>query len=268
MIARYLVAPSARNLMDAWLPPLCLLLAICILWQVGMSNDVVSGMLLPRPTGVISYGVDNIAMLSAQTLFTAWQAAASLLLAAFLGITAGTLIFASSIARDTFYPIILVLQVLPKVAMAPLFVVWLGTGDTARIAFGAFLAFFPVLLATTTGLEQTPQYALRLCRSLLTTPAQTFCFVRVPYALLHIFSGLRIAATLAVTGVVIGEFMTASRGLGYVIIDASNRIDSKALFAALMMLCIVGLVLFGVVVLVQRAFKAWYFGQSNYAGGA
>jgi NitT/TauT family transport system permease protein len=116
-------------------------------------------------------------------------------------------------------------------------------------------------LATIAGLEQTDGNALRLCRSLKATPFQIFWSARVPFALPHIFAGLKIAATLAVTGVVIGEFMTADSGLGFLIINASSRFDGKSMFAAILMLCVTGLVLFFVVVAAQQGCKKWYYGR-------
>jgi len=252
---------SWREWLASWGLPIAFLLVVCIAWQASINAGSISSALLPRPTDVVSYLGRNAIPLISQAAVTGRQALASLLLASAFGVMAGSAIFTSTLAREMLYPVVLVLQVLPKVAVAPLFVIWFGTDDASRIAFGAFLSFFPVLLATIAGLEQSDQNAIRLCRSLIATPAQTFWAVRMPYAMPHILAGLKIAATLAVTGVVIGEFMTADSGLGFLILTASTRIDSKALFGAIVMLCVIGLALFGVALIAEALFRRWYFGK-------
>ncbi len=256
-----MVLRASRAEYGLWGWPLGLLLLLCVVWELTINFGSVSTALLPRPSELAQFMATHLGALIGDALVTARQACVSLVLAGAFGMAVGSLIFASTLARETFYPLLVVLQIVPKVATAPLFVMWLGTGDAARIGFGVFLSFFPVLLATLTGLEQVDTTAQRLCASLGATPFQTFWMVRTPYALPHVFAGLKIAATLAVTGVVIGEFMSADRGLGFLIIGAAARVDSKSLFAAIVMLCVIGLAMFGAVVVAQRVFRLWYAGR-------
>jgi NitT/TauT family transport system permease protein len=141
-----------------------------------------------------------------------------------------------------------------------MFVIWLGIDTPSRLAFAVFLSFFPIVIATTAGLSNTDETALRLCRSLTAGPLQTFFRVRVPFALPHLFNGMRIASTMAVIGVVVAEFISSRAGLGYYILYASSRMETTGIFAALLMLCLVGLVLFGAVVLLERFIRRRYFG--------
>ncbi|MCU0946208.1 MAG: ABC transporter permease subunit, partial [Rubritepida sp.] len=127
------------------------------------------------------------------------------------------------------------------------FIVWLGIGSESRLAFSMFIAFFPVVIATLTGLNATPPDMLRLCRALTAKPWQVFLSVRFPYALPHIFAGLKIAVTFAIIGVVVGEFITAQAGLGYMILFASSQAETALILASIVMLCAVGLVLYGLV---------------------
>jgi NitT/TauT family transport system permease protein len=142
------------------------------------------------------------------------------------------------------YPTIVFFQLIPKVALAPVFLLWFGTGFGANVIFSVFIAFFPVLVATITGLQAAPAGYERLCRGLMMSRLQTFATVKFPFALPHIFSGLRIGVTFAVIGVVLGEFITAQTGLGYIILFSANNFETALLLAAILLLCGVGIVLF------------------------
>jgi NitT/TauT family transport system permease protein len=241
--------------------PLLLLIAICAVWQQMINAGSISPTFLPRPTDVFGEMVTRWMTFASEALITGRQALLGFVLAALAGMVVGALLTASTLLREMLYPVLVVVQVLPKVAMAPLFVLWLGTDETSRVAFGIFLSFFPVLIATMTGLKQTDENALRLCRSLQASGWQIFWSVRLPYAAPHIFAGLKVAATLAITGIVVGEFMTADRGLGYLIISASTRLDSQLLFSAIVTLCLTGLAMFGITLAAQALFRRILFGR-------
>jgi NitT/TauT family transport system permease protein len=178
---------------------------------------------------------------------TGSEAAVGFLLASVLGISLAVLLSYSRWARAALYPNVVFFQLIPKIALAPLFIVWLGIGSESRLAFSMFIAFFPVVIATLTGLNATPPDMLRLCRALTAKPWQVFLSVRFPYALPHIFAGLKIAVTFAIIGVVVGEFITAQAGLGYMILFASSQAETALILASIVMLCAVGLVLYGLV---------------------
>ena len=139
----------------------------------------------------------------------------------------------------------------------------LGVGAQSRIAFSVFIAFFPVVIATTAGFLSVDRGMLRLCRSLTATEWQVFTSVRFPSALPHIFSGMKIAVTLAIIGVIIGEFITAQAGLGYLIIFATARADTEVSMAAIVVLCICGLLLYGLVALAESVANRFYSADSR-----
>ena len=124
------------------------------------------------------------------------------------------------------YPTIVFFQLIPKVALAPVFLLWFGTGFAANVIFSVFIAFFPVVVATITGLQAAPPSYEGLCRGLMMSRLQIFAAVKFPFALPHIFSGLRIGVTFAVIGVVLGEFITAQTGLGYIILFSANNFET------------------------------------------
>jgi len=141
---------------------------------------------------------------------------------------------------------------IPKVALAPLFVVWLGIGSESRVAFAAFVSFFPVVISAAVGFANAETSALRLCRSLTASEWQSFAMVRFPFALPAIFSGMKIAMTMAIIGVIIGEFISAQAGLGFYILYVSSRMETALIFAALLVLCVIGMALFGAVALAEQ----------------
>ncbi len=158
---------------------------------------------------------------------------------------------ASKRFRQAIYPHIVLFQLVPKIAVAPLFIIWLGVGPESCLAFAIFLAFFPALVGTVTGLTGTDRNSLLLCRSLTATTWQTFRHVRLPYALPHIFDGMKVGATMSLTGLIVGEFVTAQSGLGYLVLFASSEEETGLVFAAVAFLCVIGLALYGAVALTQ-----------------
>jgi len=179
-------------------------------------------------------------------------------LATILGVGLAIALTYSPLIRDTLYPNLVAFQLVPKVALAPLFVVWLGITSESRIAFSAFTCFFPVVISAVVGFAGTDASTLRLCKSLTASDWQTFLMVRFPFALPAIFSGMKIAMTMAVIGVIIGEFISAKAGLGFYILYASSRMETASIFAALFILCMIGVALFGAVALAERYVRQHY----------
>jgi NitT/TauT family transport system permease protein len=175
-----------------------------------------------------------------------------------LGIGLAIVITYSPFLRDMLYPNLVLFQLIPKVALAPLFVVWLGISSESRVAFAAFVSFFPVVISAAVGFANIEASALRLCRSLTATAWQSFLMVRFPFALPAIFSGMKIAVTMAVIGVIIGEFISAKAGLGFYILYASSRMETAVIFAALLVLCVIGVALFGAVALAEELVRRSY----------
>lgn len=236
--------------------PILLAGALLVVWDEGLRLGRVSPLLFAPPGAVWQTLVTAWPTLLVQMVPTLSETVASFLLATVLGIVLGTVLTQSELVRRALFPHILFFQLVPKIAVAPLFIIWLGVGPASRVSFAVFMAFFPVVVSTMTGLVSAERNALRLCRSLTASEWQTFLAVRVPYALPHIFAGLKIAVTMAIIGVVVGEFFTAQAGLGYIIMFATSAAETALVFAAIAVLCAMGLAVYGAVavaeVLVQR----------------
>ena len=227
--------------------PLALAMAVLIAWEMGVTIGNVPEVILPAPSAVAKVIVSQHAILLKHAIPTTLESAGGFAIATLLGIGLAVLITYSTIAREALYPNLVFFQLIPKIALAPLFIIWLGIGPQSRLAFSVFIAFFPIVIATAAGLLSVDRNMVRLCRSLTATQWQVFRGVRFPAALPHIFSGMKIAMTLSIIGVIIGEFITAQQGLGYLIIFATARADTVVAMAAIVVLCVAGLALYGLV---------------------
>ena len=243
--------------------PLGLAFVVLAAWQLYVTVWNIPAVILPSPTSIAKYIVVRYDILLVHAVPTTLESAAGFMLALVLGVVLAIVITYSDTARAALYPNLIFFQLIPKIALAPLFIIWLGVGAQSRIAFSVFIAFFPVVIATTAGFLSVDRGMLRLCRSLTATEWQVFTSVRFPAALPHIFSGMKIAITLAIIGVIIGEFITAQAGLGYLIIFATARADTEVSMAAIVVLCICGLLLYGLVALAESVANRFYSADSR-----
>jgi NitT/TauT family transport system permease protein len=230
------------------MPAVLAALAVFVAWQaivVAMNIPVV---VLPPPTKIAETIHRVFPLLLKHSMPTGIEAAFGFLLSAVGGILLAIVLASSKLVRDALYPNILLFQLIPKIALAPLFIVWFGIGSASRLSFIVFISFFPIVLSSLAGLLATPPEMVRLCRACSARAIDVFIHVRLPYAVPLIFSGLKISVTFAIIGVVVGEFITAQAGLGYLILFASSQADTPLALAAITFLCILGLLLYGVVV--------------------
>ena len=231
--------------------PLALALFVLGVWEWGVRVAHVSTLLIVPPSAIWETLVRAWPILLQQAEPTVVETVLGFGLAALVGMALGAFMILSRRVQQALQPHIILFQLIPKVALAPLFIIWLGVGPASRLTFALFLAFFPMVVATSAGLLSADRNAVRLCTSLTATPLQTFLAVRLPYAVPHIFAGLKISVTMAMIGVIVGEFVTAQQGLGYIIMFASSAGETALVFAAIALLCVIGLVLYGAVELAE-----------------
>ena len=227
-------------------------------WQATAKHWAISAVILPAPTDILHALAGEWAYLLLQAYYTGSEALLACILSGVLGALIASLLASSGLLREMLYPNLVAFQLIPKIALAPLFVIWLGIDAPSRLVFSIFISFFPVAIGALTGLTSTNPSAIRLCRSLSASRWQIFCHVQVPYALPFFFSGMKVAATLSVIGIVVGEFISSKHGLGSTILLAGSRAETPRIFAALLVLCIVGLALYAIVAWAEiRVRKAW-----------
>jgi NitT/TauT family transport system permease protein len=226
--------------------------SVLLLWEIGVRIAGIPSVILPAPTAILELVLDKHEILLRHAIPTTLESAGGFLLASAAGILIAILLTYSEIARQALFPNLVFFQLIPKIALAPLFIMWLGIGSQSRLAFSVFISIFPIIIATTAGLSAADPNAVRLCRSLTASEWQIFTNVRFPSALPYIFSGMKIGITLSIIGVIIGEFITSQRGLGYLIIFATSRADTVVAMAAIVVLCASGLLLYGAVALAEK----------------
>jgi NitT/TauT family transport system permease protein len=227
-------------------------------WQAVARHWAIPAVILPAPTDVWHQLTADWGDLLYQAWFTGAESVVACVLSGLLGAAVAALLASSLALREMLYPNLVAFQLIPKIALAPLFVIWLGIDAPSRLVFSIFISFFPVAIGTLTGLMGTDPTAIRLCESLTATRSQIFRHVQVPYALPFFFSGMKVAATLSVIGIIVGEFISSKHGLGSYILLAGSRAETARIFAALVVLCGLGLALYGAIAWCElRVRRAW-----------
>ena len=226
-------------------------------WQAYVDVLKINRIVLPSPLSIYVAMTQNFPLLLRETWPTFLESAYGFGLAVVIGIPMAIAVANSRLLNLTLYPIFVATQSVPKVAIAPIILVWFGVGLNSKLAIAFLVAFFPVVVDTATGLAATPAGLLELARSLRATRAQTFWKVQLPAALPHIFAGAKVAVTLAVVGAVIGEFVGSNAGLGNLLLSANSQLDSALAWAALVWLSVLGIVLFLVVAAAECLLMPW-----------
>ena len=237
-----------------------------IAWEILCRATRISPLLLPPPSAVWTVLAENSEILFQHALPTMIETVVSFGLATLLGVALAIAITFSAWVREALYPNIVMFQLIPKIALAPLFIVWLGVGSRSCIVVAIFIAFFPVVVSTATGLVSAKPEVLLLCRSLTASEWQMFRLARFPYAMPFVFAGMKVGVTMAMIGVIVGEFITAQAGLGYIIMFASSAGETATVLAAIVLLCGIGLALYGLVALGEAAMQRWYGGEMPVGG--
>jgi NitT/TauT family transport system permease protein len=240
-----------------FLYPLAGTLIIVLAWHYYVVLFHVPIVVLPTPMQVLQAMVTESKALLEEGWVTALECIYGFALAMAIGIPIAVTMTYSRIANQMFYPLLVASQSIPKVAIAPILLVWFGTGLQSKLAMAFVIAFFPVVVDTATGLRSTSPELLELARSLQCSRLQTFFKIQLPSALPSIFSGAKIAVTLAVIGAVIGEFIGSNQGLGNLLLTANSQLNTPLVWAALIVLSVLGMALYGIVVVAEGILMPW-----------
>jgi NitT/TauT family transport system permease protein len=232
-------------------------IALVTLWELLVREFNVPGWILPAPSAIAIAFAEWRGELARHSLVTLYETVVGFALATAISIPLAVAVIYAPILRNTIYPILLVFQSVPKVAIAPLLALWIGFGMLPKVVVVFLVCFFPIVVATATGLSAVPTPLMELIRSLSASTLQTFVKIRFPTAMPHIFVGLKIAITFAVIGAVIGEFVGSEDGLGYLILVSSSQSRTPLAFAALALLTVMSIVLYYIIALVERIVVPW-----------
>ncbi len=241
-------------------PAFVLAFALFAFWELYVRAGQVSTAVLPAPTAIMQALLDNWDVISGHTLQTLLETVLGLAAATILGVLLAILIDTSSPVRRAVYPILVISQTIPMIALAPLLLIWFGFDLGPKVIVVTLYCFFPIVVAFADGLMGVDPDLLRLMRSMKASHWQTLWFVSLPAAMPSFFSGLRIAATYSVTGAIFGEYVGAYQGLGIYMQTSFNSHAVVLVFAAIVVTAALSLVLFGLVSLIEHIALPWYHG--------
>jgi NitT/TauT family transport system permease protein len=240
------------------------------LWEIAARIFEAPEYLLPLPSRVIAELAARPAIYFGNGAYTLWNTLFAFVLSVVIGVGLAVAIVYSRFLERTLYTLLVALNSVPKVALAPLFVLWLGTGDASKIAIAFFIAIFAIVVDAVLGLRSVHPEMLDLAHALRGSELRILWKIRFPNALPSIFAGMKVAGSLALVGVIVGEFVAAKRGLGYVILVSQGTFDTPAVFAAIFVLALLGTVLFYGLELLERKLLPWHVSHRNQhrpAGG-
>jgi NitT/TauT family transport system permease protein len=249
------------RLAHRYLPPALVVVALVLGWNAITDWFAVPPMILPAPLAVLNAGIHYRSLLPDAILTTVTETILGLAVSLAIAVPLAILVVWAPLLRRTIYPVVLAAQSVPKVALAPLFLIWIGYGISSKVVIAASIAFFPIMVNTVTGLTLVEPDLLDMVRVLRASTLQTFVKIRIPTAMPHFFSGTKVAVMLAVIGSVVGEFVGADKGLGYLMMASGSQMNTAMAFVALVILSVTGVVLFGLVELVQRLTCPWSTGE-------
>jgi NitT/TauT family transport system permease protein len=237
--------------------PLAGVVLIVAAWALACWLANIPTVVLPTPDKVLRSMIVRGDLLVSEGWVTLKETLFGFVLALAVGLPLAVAVANSRPLNLMFYPLLIALQSVPKVALAPIVLVWLGTGLESKLAIVWLVAFFPIIVDTTAGLRSTPRELLELADSLTATPMQIFVKVQFPAALPYVITGAKVAITLAVIGAVIGEFVGSSEGLGFLLLSATSQLDTPLAFAALFALSVLGVLVYLMVELAERLMAPW-----------
>ena len=245
--------------------PVGTFVALLILWEFCVHTFEIPIYLLPAPSLIYAETASEWSIVWGHTVATLITVMLGFGLSILISLPLGFMLTSSRIVSNAIYPLLVLTQSIPKVALAPILVIALGANELPRVAVTFLVAFFPLVIAIATGLLSVPADLIELSRSYKTNRIQEMLRIRIPYAIPFIFSGLKAAIALAVVGAVVGEFVTSDRGLGYLIQTSTAFFRMPLAFGAMVLLSIMGIVLFQLVGIIERVFFPWSSSKQVFA---
>lgn len=246
-----LIAQQRRALLGRRIVAVAVHVALLVLWEVLVRVMEVPKYILPAPSEILStLGSSNYDW-ARNTWVTAKEIGGGYILATVLGVACALIFSWSRILTLLFFPLLITLNMIPKVALGPLVIVWLSYGVQTNILITFSLCFFPILLTAVRGLREVEPDLLDLVKSLRGSRWQMFTYIQLPGALPYIFSGMKVAAILAVAGAIVGEFIASDSGLGYLMIQVQASLDTPAMFMAVTLITLIGILLYLIVLMLE-----------------
>jgi ABC-type nitrate/sulfonate/bicarbonate transport system permease component len=247
-----------RRAAEHVLPPLLFVVVVLVIWQLGVKVSGTDEATLPAPTDVFSAMWDNRSLLADNSWVTIKEILIGYAAAIVLGVGLAVLLASSVLAERAMYPWLVVSQMVPIPAIAPILVIWTGFDIRPKVIVIALVSFFPIAVNTLDGLKSTEPELINLLKTLGASRWKRFRTAQLPSALPFLFSGLKVGAALSVIGAVFAEWVGADAGLGYLILTLNNQVATSEMFATIIVLAAIGIALFGLVRLAERLLLPWY----------
>ncbi len=247
--------------------PVLITMLMLLAWELAVRMLGIRSIILPPPSAVLEVMVQRYDLLLTHLWPTVFQTVLGFLLSVIGGVFVAVLITYSAFIRKGFYPVIVVSQVIPKISIAPLLIVWFGTGAMSSLLLAFLIAFFPMTINAAMGFELVDEDIHRMARTFMGSRWQIFWKIRMPNALPYIFGGMKISITLAIIGVIVSEFVASQEGLGYLIKLAGGLLDTPLMLAAITALSISGLALYGIISSAERWAVYWQPSSGAIAAG-
>ncbi len=251
-----------------WIAPCLLLALLLLLWEVAVVTLHIRPFVLPRPSQVAASMLADATVLLPAALATGRAILLGFVLSVLVAVPLAVALVASRWVERTLFPLLVATQLVPKVALAPVLVVWLGLGAITKVMVAFLLSFFPILIDTMIGLKSIEPGKIQMARAMGATQLAMFWRIRLPGALPSMFAGMKVATTLAVVGAIVGEFIGAQEGLGNVLLSANGNFDTVLMFAAVVYLTLVGMLLFGAIELLEHLIIPWHVSRRARPGAA
>ena len=254
---------KSRKSGAAGMYPVVAIAGFFVFWEAAVRLFHIPSYLLPMPSEIFAEIIDNAGVLARNGQATLLVILASFVTSVAVGVPLALLISFSPFARRTIYPLIVFSQMIPKIAIAPLFVIWFGFGFTPKLLIAVLISFFAVVIQSIVGFTSLRPQPVRVAQSMGATAWDLFIKVRLPHALPNIFAGLKMAMASSAIGAIVGEFIASQQGLGYLVLVANGQMNTKLAFAGMMILSVMGIVLYFIVELVERSTTGWRTTQRN-----
>ena len=248
---------AVRRIAGDSIVPAATLLGALVVWEIATRAFHIPRFIMPAPSAILGEGWEWRYRFIGHTWVTLYETLGGFALSVAVGVPLAVMIVYSPALKRALYPLIVLTQSVPKIAIAPVLLLVTGHGELPKVIVAFLVAFFPIVVDTATGLAATPPELLDLSRSYRTSAFKTFLKVRLPMAMPFFFAGAKVAITLSVIGAVVGEFVGSDRGLGYVILSATSYWKTELAFSSMILLSLMAMVLFGAVSLIERLVCPW-----------
>lgn len=258
---------ALRKAAERALWPVAVPLGVLLFWEAATRMLGIRSIILPPPSEILEVMVERHDLILTHLWPSLYLTLVGFALSVVGGVMVAVLITTSQVLRKSLYPMIVVSQVVPKISIAPLFVVWFGTGAASSLLLAVLVAFFPMTINAAMGFQSVDDDILRMARTFMGSRWQIFWKIQMPHALPFIFSGMKISITLAIIGVIVSEFVASQEGIGYLIKFAGGLLDTPLMMAAITALSITGLILYWLIAEAERLTVYWQSSSELGSGG-